>query len=167
MLASGAAFGVHWQPAVIVIVIAMKKYLLLACALPLPALAASCLPAEALVERDRQYEAALATGNAAFLREALADDYVWVHTLGSEIETKPVLLARMDKPARFKSRTTTGVQARMLGDTAVLHGVSIVEQWNADGQGFKTNRYQFMRTYVNVDGQCKLLAVQTMNLSSK
>ncbi|MBB3219259.1 nuclear transport factor 2 family protein [Pseudoduganella umbonata] len=146
----------------------MKKYLsILACALPLHALAAACLPTDALVERDRQYEAALGTGNAAFLREALADDYVWVHTLGSEIETKPVLLARMAKPSRFKSRTTSDVQARTLGETTVLHGISTVEQWNADGQTFKTNRYQFMRTWVNVDGQCRLLAVQTMNLSSK
>jgi hypothetical protein len=59
------------------------------------------------------------------------------------------------------------VQVRLLGDTAVLHGVSIVEQWNVDGETFKTNRYQFMRTYVNVDGRCRLLAGQTMNLSSK
>ena len=146
----------------------MKRYLLpLCCALPLQASAASCLPTDALVERDRQYEAALATGNVAFLREALADDYVWVHTLGSEIETKPVLLARMEKPTRFKSRTTSDVQARTLGDATVLHGISIVEQWNADGTTFKTNRYQFMRTWVNADGRCRLLAGQTMNLSSK
>jgi hypothetical protein len=145
----------------------MKKFLLLCCVLPLQALAASCLPDDALVERDRQYEAALATGNVAFLKEALADDYVWVHTLGSEIETRPVLLARMEKPTRFKSRTTEGVRVRALGDTSVLHGVSIVEQWNADGKTFKTNRYQFMRTWVNVDGRCRLLAGQTMNLSSK
>jgi ketosteroid isomerase-like protein len=150
----------------------MKKNLLscllLSClGLPLQALAAACLPADGLVERDRQYEAALATGNVAFLRGLLADDYVWVHTLGAELETKPVLLARMARPTRFRSRTTEGVQVRLLGDTAVLHGVSIVEQWNADGETFKTNRYQFMRTYVNVDGRCRLLAGQTMNLSSK
>jgi hypothetical protein len=90
-----------------------------------------------------------------------------VHTLGSELETKPVLLARMARPTRFKSRTTDGVQARALGDTVVVHGVSIVEQWHADGTTFKTNRYQFMRTYVNVEGHCRLLAGQTMNLSSK
>jgi Domain of unknown function (DUF4440) len=145
----------------------MKRRLLILCGLPLPALAAACLPADALVERDRQYEAALATGNVAFLREALADEYVWVHTLGSEIETKGVLLARMAKPTRFRSRTTEGVQVRALGDATVLHGVSVVEQWNADGATFRTNRYQFMRTWVNVDGQCRLLAGQTMNLSSK
>lgn len=146
----------------------MKKYLLLCCcAVPLPALAAACLPAAALVERDRQYEAALGAGDTAFLRELLADDYAWVHTLGSEVETRPVLLARMARPSRFKSRTTADVQVRALGDAAVLHGVSIVEQWNADRSTFKTNRYQFMRTYVNVDGRCRLLAVQTMNLPSK
>ena len=52
------------------------------------------------------------------------------------------------------------MQVRALGDTAVLHGVSIVEQWNADGGTFKTNRYQFMRTYVNVDGRCRLRALR-------
>jgi len=144
-----------------------RIFTFLACLLPFAALAAPCLPAAGLVELDRQYEAALSTGNAAFLRELLADDYVWVHTLGSELETKPVLLARMARPTRFKSRTTDGVQVRLLGDTAVLHGVSVVEQWHADGRTFKTNRYQFMRTYVNLDGNCRLLAGQTMNLSSK
>ena len=92
---------------------------------------------------------------------------MWVHTLGSEVETKPVLLARMERPTRFKSRTTTDVTARALGDTVVLHGLSIVEQWNADSTAFGTNRYQFMRTYVNVAGQCRLLAVQTMNIGSR
>jgi ketosteroid isomerase-like protein len=146
----------------------MKTSLLLfCCALPLTALAAPCLATADLVERDRQYEDALRAGNVQFLRSALADDYVWVHTLGTQVETRPVLLARMDKPTGFKSRTTTDVQARALGDTVVLHGISVVEQWNPDGKTFKTNRYQFIRTWVNADGRCQLLGVQTMNISSK
>ncbi|HEX8604938.1 MAG TPA: nuclear transport factor 2 family protein [Pseudoduganella sp.] len=144
-----------------------RTFAFLACLLPFAAVAAPCLPAAGLVELDRQYEAALGSGDTAFLLQLLADDYVWVHTLGSELETKPVLLARMARPTRFKSRTTEGVQARALGDAVVLHGMSIVEQWAADGKTFKTNRYQFMRTYVSVDGHCRLLAGQTMNLSSK
>jgi ketosteroid isomerase-like protein len=143
----------------------MKKILFLLCgALPLLASAAPCLPAEALMARDAQYEEALRVGDLPFLRTLLADDYVWVHTLGSEIETRTSLLARLEKPVIYKSRTTSDVHAHVQGDTVVLRGVSTTEQWNADGKTSRSNRYQFMRTYVNVAGECKLLSVQTMNL---
>jgi ketosteroid isomerase-like protein len=146
----------------------MKKLLLYACcALPLPALAAPCLSTDALIARDSQYEEALRVGDVPFLRDLLADDYVWVHTLGSQIETKAVILARSEKPATiYKARTTSDVHAHIQGDTVVLRGLSTVDQWNKDGKTFRSNRYQFLRTYVNVGGACKLLAVQTMKVWS-
>lgn len=150
----------------------MKKLLLcvLACvcsALPLGALAAPCLPVAGLIERDAQYEEAMRVGDAAFLQDWLAEDYVWVHTLASAIDTKAAVLARARKPPVIpKSRTTSEVQAHVLGDSVVLRGLSTVEQWNTDGKTFRSARYQFMRTYVNVGGQCKLLAVQTMKVWS-
>jgi ketosteroid isomerase-like protein len=143
----------------------MKKLLLsLLGALPLIASAAPCLPTAALIEHDSRYEEALRVGDLAFLKTLLADDYVWVHTLGSEVETRASLLKRLEKFVVYKSRTTSDVHAHALGDTVVLRGVSTTEQWNEDGKTFRANRYQFMRTYVNVAGQCKLLSVQTMNL---
>lgn len=143
----------------------MKKLLLsLAALLPLAASAAPCLPVDALIVRDSQYEEALRVGDLPFLQTLLADDYVWVHTLGSEIETRTSLLARLAKPVVYKSRSTNDVHAHVQGDTVVLRGVSTTVQWNADGQTSRSNRYQFMRTYVNVAGECKLLSVQTMNL---
>ncbi|WP_202413495.1 nuclear transport factor 2 family protein [Duganella sp. CY15W] len=132
--------------------------------LPVLAAAAPCLPVPALIERDTQYEEALRVGDAAFLKTLLAEDYVWVHTLGSQIESRDSLLARLAKPVVYKARFTSDVHAHTQGDTVVLRGVSTTEQWNADGTTWRTNRYQFMRTYVNVAGQCKLLSVQTMNL---
>jgi ketosteroid isomerase-like protein len=146
----------------------MKKLLLYACCvLPLPALAAPCLSTDALIARDSQYEEALRIGDVPFLRDLLADDYVWVHTLGSQIETKAVILARSEKPATiYKARTTSDVHAHIQGDTVVLRGLSTVDQWNKDGKTFRSNRYQFLRTYVNVGGACKLLAVQTMKVWS-
>ena len=143
----------------------MKKLLLsLAALLPLAACAAPCLPVDALIARDSQYEEALRVGDVPFLKKLLADDYVWVHTLGSQIETRTSLLARLAKPVIYKSRTTADVHAHIQGDTVVLRGVSTTEQWNADGKTSRSNSYQFMRTYVNVAGECKLLSVQTMNL---
>jgi hypothetical protein len=53
-----------------------------------------------------------------------------------------------------------------LDKTAVLQGLSSVEKWNPDGKTFRTSRYQFMRTYVEHKGECKLLAVQTMKVWS-
>jgi ketosteroid isomerase-like protein len=146
----------------------MKKLLLsVCCVLPLPVLAAPCLPTAALIERDAKYEEAMRVGDAPFLQELLADDYVWVHTLASAIETKAVIVARAQHPASVpKSRTTSEVHAHVLGDSVVLRGLSTVDQWNADGKTWRSNRYQFMRTYVNVAGSCKLLAVQTMKVWS-
>jgi uncharacterized protein YfaP (DUF2135 family) len=45
----------------------------------------------------------------------------------------------------------------------VVRGVSTTEQWNADGTTWRPTAISSC-TYVNVDGQCKLLSVQTMNL---
>lgn len=146
----------------------MKRlFLPLCCALSLEARAGPCLPAAALIERDAQYEEAMRVGDVAFLQDLLADEYVWVHTLASAIDTKPVVLERARlKAVTPKARTTSDVQAHALGDTVVLRGLSTVEQWNPDGKTFRSARYQFMRTYVHVGGQCKLLAVQTMKVWS-
>lgn len=148
----------------------MKKTLLACCLLPLTAInacAASCLPANDLIEHDRQYEEALRVGNLPFLAAALADNYVWVHSLASQIESKADVLARLATPPTVpKSRTTRDVQVHTLGAATVLRGVSMVEQWNADGKTWRTNQYQFMRTYVDIGGACKLLSVQTMKIAS-
>jgi len=143
----------------------MKKTLpSLLAVLPVIASAAPCLPAPALIERDARYEEALRVGDVHFLQSLLADDYVWVHSLGSQIETRASLLARLVKPVVYKARGTSEVHVHVLGDTAVVRGISTTEQWNADGTTWRANRYQFMRTYVNVGGECRLLSVQTMNL---
>ena len=146
----------------------MKTLLALLClSFPSVALCAPCLPMDELIERDRQYEEALRVGDIVFLKTWLADDYVWVHSLASQIETRANLLARLARPAVVpKSRTTSEVQGHISGDTVVLRGLSSVEQFNADGKTWRTNRYQFMRTWVKVDGACKLLANQTMKVWS-
>ena len=155
----------------------MKQWIVgAACALPLAAaLGAPCLPVAQLIAADARYEEAMRVGDVAYLQAWLADDYVWVHTLASAIDSKAAVLARAAGvaaapapalPSGYKARTTSEVKAHALGDSVVLRGLSTVEQWNADGKTWRTARYQFMRTYVQVDGQCKLLAVQTMKVFS-
>ncbi len=73
----------------------MKKLSLTAsCALPLAAWGAPCLPVPELIALDSRYEEAMRSGDAAFLQQLLADDYVWVHTLASAFDTKAVVLAK-------------------------------------------------------------------------
>lgn len=129
--------------------------------------AESCLAAEKLTQLDAQYEKALQLGDVAFLDKLLAPDFIWVHNLASLKEHKTQLLARIPKPEeRTKERRSYDITPQRLGNTAVLQGLSSVDKWNPDGKTFRTSRYQFMRTYVEEKGECKLLAVQTMKVWS-
>ena len=145
----------------------IRSALLLSSLLPLAAHAAPCRPDAVLIDQDRRYEEALRRADVASLRDMLADDYVWVHNVAVQTENRADLLARLAKGAApMKARTTSDVAAHAAGDTVVLRGLSSVEQWNPDGVTWRVNRYRFLRTYVTVAGQCRLLAVQTMKVFS-
>lgn len=127
----------------------------------------SCLAERNLLALDSRYESALQNGDIRLLNELLAADFIWVHNLASMKETKTQLIARVQLPAEQpKARRAHDISVQRLANTAVLQGLSSVEKWNGDGKSFRTARYQFMRTYVELEGQCKLLAVQTMKVWS-
>lgn len=129
--------------------------------------AETCLNGEKLVALDAQYEKALQLGDAIFLDKLLAPEFQWVHNLASLKETKVQLLTRVQKPEeQSKGRRSHDISHHQLGNTVVLQGLSSVDKWNPDGKTFRTSRYQFMRTYVEDRGECKLLAVQTMKVWS-
>jgi len=129
--------------------------------------AETCLENEKLVRLDAQYENALRTADIQFLDKLLAPEFQWVHNLASLKESKKQLLARLQKPdAETKARSSHDISFLHLGNTVVLQGLSSVDKWNPDGKTFRTSRYQFMRTYVEEKGECKLLAVQTMKVWS-
>lgn len=128
--------------------------------------AATCLRAADLIALDRQYEEAIRVGDVQFLKSLLAEEYIWVHNLGVETETKAVLLQRLqDQDRRFISRVTRDASVHKSGRTAVVSGVSLVESISPDGGNHKSH-YRFMRTYALERGRCKLLAVQTMKVWS-
>lgn len=129
--------------------------------------AETCLDTEKLVKLDAQYEHALQIGNVQFLDKLLAPEFYWVHNLASMQETKAQLLVRITKPeAQAHQRRSHDINAHRLGNTVVLQGLSSVDKLNPDGKTLRTSRYQFMRTYVEQKGECKLLAVQTMKVWS-
>ncbi len=129
--------------------------------------AQTCLDTEKLVKLDAEYANALRKGDVKFLDKLLAPEFQWVHNLASLKETKAQLLLRVQQPEEQpKARRAHDLSLQRLDKTAVLHGLSSVEKWNPDGKTFRTSRYQFMRTYVEHKGECKLLAVQTMKVWS-
>ncbi len=129
--------------------------------------AETCLDNEKMTTLDAQYEHALQTGDTQFLDKLLAPEFSWVHNLASLKEGKTQLLARLKKPEeQTKERRSHDIAFLRLDNTVVLQGLSSVDKWNADGKSFRTSRYQFMRTYVAHQGECKLLAVQTMKIWS-
>jgi ketosteroid isomerase-like protein len=127
----------------------------------------TCLSEKNLMALDARYEKALQIGDVKFLDQLLAADFYWVHNLASMKEKKAELLVRIQKPdEQPKERRSHDVTPHRLGATVVLQGLSSVDKWNSDGKTFRTSRYQFMRTYVEYKGECKLLAVQTMKVWS-
>ncbi len=139
---------------------------LLSCAF-MPAYADSCLSDKNLIALDQQYETAMQKGDVKFLEQLLAAEFYWVHNLASLKETKPALIARVQKPEEQpKARRSHDLSVRKLQNTAVVEGLVSVEKWNSDGKTFRTSRYQVMRTYVELKGECKLLAVQSMKVWS-
>ncbi len=131
-----------------------------------PVYADSCLDKEKLIALDQRYETAVQQADVKFLGQLLADEFYWVHNLASLKENKTQLLTRIQKEEKPKARRSHGLSVRQLQNTAVVEGLSSVEKWNADGKTFRTSRYQVTRTYVDVNGECKLLAIQSMKIWS-
>lgn len=122
---------------------------------------ADCLEDESLKALDYRYEQALRTGDKPFLDKLLAEDFVWIHNHGVQLETRQELLGRFGEDYKpTKAREQAEVRVRRLGDTAVIHGSTTVEESKVDG--LHINTYQFLRTYVATGEGCKLLAGQTM-----
>ncbi|WP_039915367.1 nuclear transport factor 2 family protein [Cellvibrio mixtus] len=131
-----------------------------------PAYADSCLDKEKLIALDQHYETAIQQADVKFLGKLLADEFYWVHNLASLKENKTQLLTRIQKEEKPKARRSHDLSVRQLQNTAVVEGLSSVEKWNVDGKTFRTSRYQVTRTYVDVNGECRLLAIQSMKVWS-
>lgn len=145
----------------------MKKTIAMtALLIAMPAFADSCLQKEKLIALDQQYETAVQQADINFLNGLLAEEFYWVHNLASLKENKTQLLARLQKEEKPKARRSHDLTVRTLENTAVVEGLSSVDKWNADGKTFRTARYQVTRTYVDVNGGCKLLAIQSMKVWS-
>lgn len=89
-----------------------------------------------------------------------------VHDLASGIDSKESLLKRASDPnigatGKPKSRISKDVKVIVIGSTGVVSGYTIVDKDSS------LITYHFMRTYVEIEGNCFLLANHTMVIPDK
>lgn len=141
----------------------MKKALLSLCLmfLSLPLLLAQSQEEKALIQLDLAWEKALLESDVDFLENLLAEDFIWVHNHAGTIDDKAKAVARAKRIQAGQADNTKGRASRdqqviFLGETAVVSGFTVVDRPPSPVT------YHFMRTYVKVNGEYKLLANHTM-----
>jgi len=134
------------------------------------AAASSCVGTEEIRKTDRRYEESLITGDAEFLDNLLAEEFIWVHNHAGTVDTKESLLQKQ-RTRRFgpasESRDSADVEVRQKGSVAVVTGFTTVvrpDEFVKQTGALKSAKYHFMRTYVVINDECLLLANHTMQI---
>lgn len=121
----------------------------------------NCLSSEGLLAMDAAWENALLSSDTKELDTLLAEDFIWVHNHASLTDSKAMLLQRASDPkigatGKTRSRIQRDVSVIIKGATGVVTGITVVDR------GPSPTTYHFMRTYVEINGNCLLLANHTM-----
>ena len=121
----------------------------------------NCMTPDNLKKLDASWEKALLELNLEFFENTLSEDFIWVHTHATKIDSKKSLLEEAKKNLErnindTKSRICRDVKVIISGSTGVVSGFTTVDR------GPKPITYHFMRTYVKTEGKCYLLANHTM-----
>ena len=90
----------------------------------------------------------------------------WAFPLRTTIDDKAAVLQRVKRYIKnnnksTKSRTSKNVKVTIFGSTGIVSGYTIIER------NSKLVTYHFMRTYVQSEGKCYLIASQTMAIPKK
>ena len=123
----------------------------------------NCLKPEQLQKLDASWENALLDLNLQFFETILSEDFIWVHTNAIKTDSKKSLVEEVKNNINTsinntKSRITKDVKVIVSGSTGIVTGFTTVDR------GPTPITYNFMRTYVQNEGKCYLLANHTMAL---
>jgi len=112
----------------------------------------------ALVRLNEQYIQSLLTGNVAWYREHLAEDFVCIESNGSLLDKSQFLQKTAEGPDLADYRLAE-VRIRIFGDMALVHGKGVFQRRDAttgisrytdvyqrDGAGWKAIAAQVTRT---------------------
>ena len=126
----------------------------------------SCLTQEHLKHLDASWEKAQLELDYDVVNTLLADDFIWVHNHANTIDTKTAVLERIKRyistnNQNTKSRSSTDIKVIISGSTGIVSGFTYVDREPNPAM------YHFMRTYVEINGQCYLIGNQTMAVPDK
>lgn len=121
----------------------------------------NCLNSKQLLKIDLEWEQAILKSDVKFLEKILAEDFIWVHNHAVTIDSRTSLLKRASDPnigatGNPKSRISKDVKVMITGSTGIVTGFTVVDR------GPNPTTYHFMRTYVEIEGNCQLVANHTM-----
>mgnify|MGYP001582025203 FL=1 len=96
----------------------------------------------------------------------MAEDFIWVHNHANTIDNKAAVLDRIKRHIstnnrNTKSRISTDVSVIISGATGIVSGYTLIDR------GPSPTNYHFMRTYVESNGKCYLIANHTMAIPEK
>lgn len=120
-----------------------------------------CFNQEDIKKLDASWEKAQLEFDYDFIESLLAEDFIWVHNHANTIDDKAAVLERIKRYLRndnkeTKSRISRDVKVIIFDKTAIVSGYTIIDR------GPSPVTYHFMRTYVNNNDKCYLIANHTM-----
>ncbi|SDD82816.1 protein of unknown function [Algoriphagus faecimaris] len=114
-----------------------------------------------IIALDLAWEKALLESDVVFLENLLSEDFIWVHDHASLTDGKKEVVNRAKQIQagqmdNTRKRISRDQKVLILEQTAIVSGFTVVDR------GPTPTTYNYMRTYVKVEGQYKLLANHTM-----
>lgn len=121
----------------------------------------TCMTEENIIALDAKWEEANLHPDPDFFEATLGKEFIWIHNHGSMVDSKGSVVERAKNQkaagtSNTRSRTQSEVKVAITGNTAVVTGITIVDR------GPTPTKYNFMRTYVEIDGKCLLIGNHTM-----
>ena len=126
----------------------------------------ACLTTENLKKIDASWELAQLELDYEHVNAILSEAFIWVHNHANTIDDKAAVLERIKRYIKSnnrstKSRISKDVEVIISGKTGIVSGITLIEKDS------NLITYHFMRTYVEIEGNCYLLANHTMAIPEK
>jgi ketosteroid isomerase-like protein len=142
----------------------MHRILISLMVLSLPLFAADPKTVEAVKAADRAWAAATVQGDAAALKNLLADDLTYTHSNG-ETDTKAVFIGNLSGARKYHKIDFESLDARLYLDSnaAVVTAVARVETSQKGGPA-NSSHLRFVHFWIHQKGRWQLAAHQSLRL---
>jgi ketosteroid isomerase-like protein len=117
-----------------------------------------------IVESERQWAAAVASGDAAKVEPILADDFRGVDTDGTFYDKAKALADTREGPKEFLSNHLNEAKVRFFGSTAVAQGS---ESWERRTETPKHGRFVWTDTWLKRNGKWQIVAAEDLIVSEE